>query len=1309
MPVLDRDIETRSDLRLKQVGAWKYSRDPSTEVLCVAFCVDNGPIKLWVPGDPVPQEYLEAASNPDYLVVAYNDAFERLIEQHILAPRHGFPLVPIERHRCSMATALAHALPGSLEKAAKALDLDVQKDMNGHSVMLRMARPRKTKPGEDDLACLFPRDKDEKDLAILHEYCRNDVAVERALHQRLGFLSPEEQALWVLDAAINDRGVYLDKTLIEAAIRIGQAAKKTLNAELQTLTAGAVQTLDQRDRLIAWLTANGCEIAGMDKDLVRHALTREHIPPQARRVLELRRDGAHAAAAKYIAMHNWHADDGRMHGTLQFHGAATGRWVGRGPQPQNFKRDGENIEAKIAAVMNGGIGLDSPVEAIGDIARAMIVAAPGHRLLIADFSGIESRALAWISGQQSKLDAWAQFDRSGDPNRDPYVIIGRALGHPEDKARAFGKIADLAFGYQGGVGAGQNFAPDDDTSDETTIRRYRDGWRDRHPATVRFWSRLDRAAINAIRRPGVDFRVRQLVFHYDAPFLRVQLPSGRSIRYPFARVEIGKSGSWRATFLDNAGGKFTDCRFGNGAYGGLWAENIVSGIARDLLAAALMRLEAAGYPVVLHVHDEIVVEAPDGFGSVEEFQQLVTTLPFWAKSLPVAAKVRNGPRFAKIDTPKAPRVCAHCRKTPNGCKCLDDFLRMRMQEENIPWTATPPPASEDASSSPNMAQDDIAAVRDLHSDTAGANETYAADEVAEPAPQSHGGNADGYPHGEHNTGHRIAFFVYRHANGQPYLGVKKTSTKQFPQFHVENGRWVKGPPKGPKIPYRLPELIQAPLNAWIAIAAGEKDAETAAALGFVATTNPEGERKGAWAPELNAWFYGRRIAIMEDHDATGEAHAIEVAEALRGIVSDIRIVTFHDLPIHGDLTNWVQAKPGRGYKELLAKIEATPPSIPELGEWDAGVLLNSGLPEPRQWLMSRQFCRGFLSGIVAPGDVGKTTLRLMQAVELASRREILGYRIYQRCRVLVISFEDDRRELHRRLLAICKHHRVDPAELTGWLFCRELNGVKLVEPNSKGQRALGALDAMLRQTIERRRPDLVILDPFVKLHALNENDNPDMDFVCSRLVKLAQDYNIAIDSPAHTHKGSIAAGDPDARRGASAQRDAGRLDYTLTAMTAEEAECFDIDPEERKSYVRLDRAKANIVRAIKAVWFRLISVPLDNATEQYPDGDEVQALEPWIPPDAWQGLDDQHINLILDKIDAGLPDGNRYSADGNAKKRAAWKVVVEVMPEKSKAQAVEIIKTWVKGGLLISRTYENPVERKEAGGLYIDPAKRPAT
>ena len=353
-----------------------------------------------------------------------------------------------------------------------------------------------------------------------------------------------------------------------------------------------------------------------------------------RRALEIRKELAHASAAKIETMRDWRHDDGRIRGTLQFNGAATGRWTGYGPQPQNFKRDGENIGAKINAVL-AGEELESPVEAVGEIARAMIIAPPGHRLMVGDYTGVELRVLAWIAGEHSKLELWAKFDRTGDPHDDPYFILGRQCGIAETDARKIGKTADLAFGYMGGVPAWRRFAPEDDTSDDAAIKCYRETWRDAHPATKRFWQGLDRAAVTALRRPGTDFQINELgrlLFCFEHPFLRITLPSGRAISYPFARIDgADKFGRPKVTFRDNAGGKFVECRFGQGAWAGLWTENIVQAIARDLLAAALMGLEAAGYPVVLHVHDEIVCEVPDGFGSLEEFKRILEEAPAWAR------------------------------------------------------------------------------------------------------------------------------------------------------------------------------------------------------------------------------------------------------------------------------------------------------------------------------------------------------------------------------------------------------------------------------------------------------------------------------------------------------------------------------------------------------------------------------------------------------------------------------------------------------------------------------------------------------
>jgi len=301
-----------------------------------------------------------------------------------------------------------------------------------------------------------------------------------------------------------------------------------------------------------------------------------------------------------------------------------------------------------------------PIEIVGDVARCAICAPPGSRLLIGDFSGIESRVLAWIADEPEKLAQWAEFDRTQDPNDDPYVVIGRALGHPEETARKSGKIADLAFGFQGGAGAYKNFAPADDTATEAQIEAFKLAWRDRHPQIVQFWRGVDRAAVAAVNRLGAPITYGRLTLQCErlngVPFLFITLPSGRRLSYPFAKLiqrVFGDRVYPAVEFMDNAiaYGGWQPCNFDKGAYGGLWTENVVQGIARDLLAAAMLRLEAAGYPVVLHVHDEIVCELPDGVGSLDEFKDLITRVPEWAAGLPVAARVRNGPRFAEVDVP----------------------------------------------------------------------------------------------------------------------------------------------------------------------------------------------------------------------------------------------------------------------------------------------------------------------------------------------------------------------------------------------------------------------------------------------------------------------------------------------------------------------------------------------------------------------------------------------------------------------------------------------------------------------------------
>ncbi len=377
-----------------------------------------------------------------------------------------------------------------------------------------------------------------------------------------------------------------------------------------------------------------------------------------------------------------------------------------------------------------------------------------------------------------------------------------------------------------------------------------------------------------------------------------------------------------------------------------------------------------------------------------------------------------------------------------------------------------------------------------------------------------------------------------------------------------------------------------------------------------------------------------------------------------------------------------------------------------LGIWDAGD--DDYEIEPREWLLGNTLCKRFLSSLIADGGVGKTALRIAQLISLAIGRSLTGEHVFRRCRVLIVSLEDDRNELRRRVYAALRKYEIAPAEVKDWLFLAAPKGLKIAELKN-GEVQLGELEKLLRDTIENKKLDVVSLDPFVKTHGLEENSNGAIDHVCTLLVSIAIDRNCAVDLPHHTRKGLASPGDGDRGRGASAMKDAARLVYTLTPMSPEEAEQFGIAEADRRSLIRMDSGKVNIAPPSReARWFRLVGVPLGNSTEAYPNGDEVQTIEPWQPPDTWAGLDHAMLNRVLDQIEAGLPNGSRYSAAGPARERAAWRVVVEHAPEKTEKQVREIIRAWLKSGTLYEDEYTDPERRAVVKGLRVNAAKRPS-
>jgi DNA polymerase len=447
--VLHRDYETRSRAILKTVGAQRYAANSATEVLCCAYAVDDDPVQLWRPGDPVPIEFVLAAQNPNWVVAAFNDAFETAIEKQIMSVRYGWPVIPIERHRCTQAQCLALGLPAKLSAAADALELGHRKDVGGERLMHQTSKPRRAR-------------KDR-----LYAYCAQDVRIERELFNRLPPLSPTEQGIWQLSYQVNIRGFHIDRTFAEAARKIAEQAAPEID-QIAEITGGDITTINQVAKLTAWLQDHGCGLQKLDRKAIQRQLEKgdDELSPIVRRVLELRLGGAQTAVKKIDALLARAGADDRIRGSFRYHGAATGRWAGEGIQPQNLKRPVvDDLDAAIAAVATGDYQhvrslYPRPLAVVGDCSRAMICAAPGYVLIGADFSSIESRVLAWVAGEQWKLDSYRRFDATHDPRDEPYCITAcKIFNKPngaytkDDPERNVGKVADLAFGYAGGLGA----------------------------------------------------------------------------------------------------------------------------------------------------------------------------------------------------------------------------------------------------------------------------------------------------------------------------------------------------------------------------------------------------------------------------------------------------------------------------------------------------------------------------------------------------------------------------------------------------------------------------------------------------------------------------------------------------------------------------------------------------------------------------------------------------------------------------------------------------------------------------------------
>lgn len=658
------DFETRSRVELSTHGVDKYANDPSTDVTCMAYAFDDEPVQLWYPGLPLPMYLLmHVASGKEFW--AHNATFEWYIWNYVCVLKYGFNFLPMSQTYCTMSMANAMGLLGSLDGAAQCAGLDIEKDKEGYRVMLALCKPKSD-------GTFYERGAAPELFAKQDKYCMKDVEIERALSKRLAPLSPKERDIWLSDQRINLRGFNIDLVSANILNSIVKKEQIRLVERFKEVTGNLVPTPASHAKFKHWLQLNGIEVESIAKDVVTKLLEDDElaelkIPPLVKEALLLRREASKTSNAKIQMMLNLEVG-GVVRNGFEYYGAKqTGRWAGRKLQPQNFPKgklkykDIEQIYSILKypraseqiEMLHGDL-----MGAVSGMIRSLIVAKPGHKLVVADWSNIEGRGLAWLAGEEWKLEAFKAFDRGY--GHDLYkVAYAESFGVSPDSVgsneRQIGKTLELACGYQGSVGAFQMMAKTlgvrvkDERAKELV-----EAWRLAHKKIKNYWYSVEEAATQAILEPGKTFYAgpvsRQILYVKKGSFLCCKLPSGRVSYYPYPKYEEvdapwgGKKMSITYAYQDAETRRWTR----GPTYGGSLVENLCQGICRDILAEGILRAEEKGFEVVMHIHDEIVCQVPiDSKLGVSDLEESMSVVPDWAKDFPIVAKGFESLRYKK--------------------------------------------------------------------------------------------------------------------------------------------------------------------------------------------------------------------------------------------------------------------------------------------------------------------------------------------------------------------------------------------------------------------------------------------------------------------------------------------------------------------------------------------------------------------------------------------------------------------------------------------------------------------------------------
>ena len=634
MKKLSIDIETFSDIDLIKCGVYKYADSPAFEILLFSYSIDDGEIHIvdLVRGEELPDEITEAIKSDTVIKTAFNAQFERVcLSKHL-----GILLDPSSWY-CTAVQAAELSLPSSLADVGAALGLERQKMTEGKELIKYFCVSCKPTKSNGGRTRNMPKDAPEK-WALFKEYCKRDVDVERQIAKKLEMypISESEHRLYVLDQRINDRGVLVDLSLAQQAIKINSIQTAVATEQAYTLTG--LENPNSVAQLKDWLIENGVEIDSLSKKAV--AALADETDGDIQEMLHLRLLMSKTSVKKYEAVLRSVCKDNRVRGMMRFCGASrTGRWSGNILQPQNLPQNHlPDLTLARDIVKDGDFEMldmtfGNVPNVLSELIRTVLIPKQNHRFIVADFSAIEARVLSWLAGEQWRLDT---FRNGGDIYcasasqmfRVPVEKHG-VNGHLRQK----GKISELACGYGGSVGALKNMGAVEMGVPEDELQGLINDWRNANPHIVKLWTEVGNTAMKAIKEKTI-VSLGKLVFMYERGILFIRLPSGRRLSYIKPRIGTNRFGGDSITYMGVSASKKWERLE---TFGGKLVENIVQAIARDLLASAMMNVANAGYDIVFHVHDEIIAEVPDGQGSVDEMCMLMSINPDWADGIPLSA------------------------------------------------------------------------------------------------------------------------------------------------------------------------------------------------------------------------------------------------------------------------------------------------------------------------------------------------------------------------------------------------------------------------------------------------------------------------------------------------------------------------------------------------------------------------------------------------------------------------------------------------------------------------------------------------